>query len=86
MTPGRQTGLQITSAIAAVLLLSVAVLSFLWGVFCFLGGPEGNPGSRDSIVYGTGFVVFALTVGGIAAILLRVAMKAFPMGPPPGQL
>jgi len=87
MGPRHPTGLRIASGITGVLLLLVAISSFLWGVvFClFLGGPEGDRGSPDSIVWGTGFVVFAVILAAVAALLLKVATKAFPMRSSSGQ-
>jgi hypothetical protein len=80
------TRLSISRAILAVLLFLVAGLSFLWGLFClFLGGPEGDRGSHESIVWGTGFVAFAVIVAAVAVLLLRVATKPFPLPASPGQ-
>ena len=68
--------LGIVRGIAAFLLLLIGVLSFLWAVFCFCGGPDGNFGSRESIIWGFGFLVFAIVAPGAGVLLVRAALKA----------
>lgn len=48
----------IVGGVVAVPLLLSSLLSSLWSVFCFLGGPDGKLESRSTIVAA---IVFALT-------------------------
>lgn len=42
--------------------LVIAVLMFLWGVFCFFGGPEAERGLRP-IIYGVIFTLSSIIIG-----------------------
>jgi hypothetical protein len=42
----------------------------LWGIVCFLGGPDGKIGSLESIMYGAGF-----SAVGAVFVLLGVLLK-----------
>jgi len=68
--------LRVISGIAAVPILAVSVLGVLWAVFCFLGGPEGNRGSRESIVWGSLVLAFAIAVAAVGILLARVAFSS----------
>jgi hypothetical protein len=41
------------SIVAGVTSALLALFGGLWAVFCFIGGPDGKFGSRESIVAGT---------------------------------
>jgi len=41
----------------------------LWGVFCYLGGPDGRIGSLDSIIYGSVFLAAGLGFVTVARFL-----------------
>jgi hypothetical protein len=69
------TLLVLVSSIVAAPLLLFSVLSLLWSVFCFLGGPDGQFGSRASIVAGCVFVVVA-SIGLLVGLWnLRVGLR-----------
>ena len=60
---------------AGVILLLMAASSALWSVYCFLGGPDGNRGSRESLSMGSYFLTFAVGVGPVAMSLIKLARK-----------
>jgi hypothetical protein len=66
----------VMSGVAAGVLFLVSVSSLLWAAFCFLGGPDGDIGSRESIIWGSGFLTFAVVIGFIGILLARVALRA----------
>ena len=39
------------------ILLALSGFAFIWGAFCLLGGPDGNIGSLESIIWGGSFIV-----------------------------
>ena len=40
----------------------VGLLLILWGVFCFLGGPDGATGSGQSLLYGSIFTILGVSL------------------------
>ena len=48
--------------------LAVGVLAWAWSLFCFAGGPGGR-GSREAIMYGSGFMLFAIFCGAVFFLL-----------------
>jgi hypothetical protein len=68
--------LKVVGVVAAGLLLTMSAMSLLWAVFCFLGGPDGNRGSRESIVWGSCFGAFAGFMAAIGVLLLKKYRKA----------
>ena len=48
--------------------LAVGVLAWAWSLFCFAGGPGGR-GSREAIMYGSGFMLFAIFCGVVFFLL-----------------
>lgn len=40
----------------------VAILMFLWGIFCFFGGPEAERGLRP-VIYGVIFTLSSIIIG-----------------------
>jgi hypothetical protein len=40
----------------------IAIFLFIWGVFCFFGGPEAERGLRP-IIYGVIFIVSSIFLG-----------------------
>ena len=53
--------------------LAVGVLFWAWSIVCFIGGPDGRIGSLESILWGAGFMLFAVLCGGV---FLRLTRKA----------
>ena len=48
--------------LAKIVLFLAGGLSILWSLVCFLGGPDGKIGSKESIVWGLGFLVVGCVV------------------------
>ena len=45
-----------------IVLFLAGGLSILWSLACFLGGPDGKIGSKESIIWGLGFLVVGCVV------------------------
>lgn len=60
------------------ILLTIGTLFCLWGVLCFLGGPDGRIFSLDSIFWGTSYTAIGLFIIGITRIKIKkIVNKAF---------
>ncbi|NTW87953.1 MAG: hypothetical protein HGB26_02250 [Desulfobulbaceae bacterium] len=55
------------------ILLMIGGSFLLWGIFCFLGGPDGAVGSKDSLSYGAGNV----GIGSVLLYLRALIQKTF---------
>ena len=51
--------------------LVIGVLSWVWSIVCFTGGPDGRIGSPESILWGSGFMLFSILCGGVFLLLNR---------------
>ena len=51
--------------------LAVGVLFWAWSIVCFVGGPDGRIGNPESILWGSGFLLFAMLCGGVFLLLNR---------------
>ena len=49
--------LKIIALLIKIILILIGGLYILLSLVCFLGGPDGKVGSKESIVYGLGFLV-----------------------------
>ncbi len=56
--------------------LAVCVFFFAWSLFCFVGGPGGRVGSPESILWSSGFMLFAILGGVVFLRLNRMAQWA----------
>ena len=51
--------------------LVIGVLSWVWSIVCFTGGPDGRIGSPESILFGSCFMSFSVLCGVVFLLLTR---------------
>ena len=77
MSPARKKRLpNIIRIVLSLAFLAVGVLAWTWSLFCFSGGPVGRIGSWESILYGSGFMLFSILCGGAFLLLNRKKRRA----------
>ena len=64
-------------AAAGLALLCLASLAAFWSLFCFMGGGEQAPFSREAVMWGGGFVAGAALLGVAGFLALRRSRRFF---------
>ena len=57
-------------------ILAFGAFSWVWSICCFVGGPDGRIGSPESILWSSGFMLFAILGGVVFLRLNRMAQWA----------
>jgi len=66
--------------IAGIGLVALGLFAAFWSLFCFLGGPDGKLGSRESIVAGACSLLVAVLSGAGCVLFFKASAKKEDVG------